>query len=282
MNAPALVLIGGLGLYPIVFSVWISLHRYNLVQPDRFDFIGLDNYRKLLGDPAFWSSIRTTMVIGAAAVAITLVMGLALALLLNVKFWGGGLLRAAVLVPWTIPPIVNALMWKLTYNASFGVLNGTLFDLGIIREYVPWLSRPDLALVAVLTAHVWNNVPIATLPILAGMQAIPAELYEAAEIDGASHTQRFRHITLPYLAAPILVALILETMISFKIFDLIYTLTSGGPANATDVLGWQTYKIAFSGLDFGYGSAWSNMLALIILVVSAGYVAFLYRRQADA
>ena len=282
MNAPALVLVGAFGIYPLVFSFWLSLHQYNLKQPDRFQFVGLGNYLQLLRDPGFSNSLKVTVVVVLSTLVITLFLGLLLALLLNTAFRGRGLLRAAILVPWAIPPIVNAMMWKLAYNSQFGVLNGALNDIGILHKYVAWLSHPALAVTALISAHVWNTVPLAALPLLAGLQAIPGELYEAAQVDGATTLRRFRHITLPYLAGPILVVLLLVTMVSFKVFDLVYTLTFGGPGATTSVLAWQAYKISFSSLDIGYGSAWSNTLALFIGVMSVAYIAFLYRAQPDA
>ncbi len=282
LNAPALAVVGGLVLYPLVYSFWLSLHRDNLAQPDRYRFIGVENYRTLLGDPNFWQSLKITVFFTVVSVVLTVTLGLLAALVLNAGFPGRVVLRSIILIPWAIPPVVNGLMWKLAYNANFGVLDGTLTKLGLIHQYIAWLSTPNLAVSATLVAQVWNFFPIAVIVLLAGLQTVPKELAEAARIDGARAVSQFLHITLPHLAGSLLIVLILETMIGFRIFDVIYVLTFGGPGTATSSLAWQAYTIAFSNLDLGYGNAWAYAIALILGSVAAVYIAVISPRQIDA
>ncbi len=278
LNAPALLAIVALVGYPIGYSLWLSLHRYNLKRPNLFRFIGVENYLAILRSAEFWAALQITLVFTALGVALVVALGILIALLLNEPFPGRGVVRTVVLVPWAIPPVVNGLMWQWIYDAKVGALNGLLVSLHLLPGYRGWLSDPTDALLALVTAHVWNALPLAVILLLAALQTIPAELYDAGRVDGSGSWQLFRHVTLPWLAQPLLVVLILQTMLAIRVFDIIYVLTAGGPGTATTTLVWQTYLTTFDSLDFGLGNAYAYTVSLITLGLALVYFHLLYRR----
>lgn len=278
LNTPALVAIFLLAAYPIVYSAWISLHKYNLKRPRIFQFIGLDNYATILDSPEFWSALWITLQFTVLVVTAVAVLGVLVALLLNLPFRGRGILRTLILLPWAIPPVVNGLMWQWIYDSKIGALNGLLVTLGIIPEYRGWLSDPTSALLALAFADVWNVLPLAVILLLAALQKIPAELYEAAHIDGAGPFQSFRYVTFPWIAQTLLVVLILQTLSAIRVFDVIYVLTAGGPGSATTTLTWKTYLTTFENLDFGLGNAYAYVVSLITFGFALVYFRVLYRR----
>ena len=278
LNAPALIAIFVLAAYPIFYSAWISLHKYNLKRPKVFQFIWLDNYAGILNSPEFWSSLWITLQFTVLVVTLVTILGVCVALLLNLPFRGRGLLRTLILLPWAIPPVVNGLMWQWIYDSKIGALNGILFSLGIIPEYRGWLSDPTSALLALAFADVWNVLPLAVILLLAALQKIPGELYEAARMDGAGPFQLFRHVTFPWLAQTLLVVLILQTLSAIRVFDVIYVLTAGGPGTATTTLTWKTYLTTFENLDFGLGNAYAYIVSLITFGLALIYFRVLYRR----
>ncbi len=278
LNTPALLAILLLVGYPIANSLWISFHKYNLKRPKVFKFVGLDNYGDLIASPEFWSALIVTAQFTVLAVVIVVVVAILIALLLNETFPGRGLLRTLILVPWAIPPVVNGLMWQWIYDAKVGALNGLLVSVGIYDEYQGWLSTPTSALFALVTAHVWNSLPVAVILLLAALQRIPGDLHDAGRVDGCNPWRLFVHVTLPWLAQTLLVVLILQTMLALRVFDVIYVLTSGGPGTATTTLVWQTFITTFDSLDFGHGNAYAYSVSLITLVLALIYFRVLYRR----
>lgn len=278
LNAPALIAIVLLAGYPIVYSAVISLHKYNLKRPKVFTFVGLSNYLQLLGSAEFWSALRVTIEFTVLVVTLVVVLGMIFALLLHRSFPGCGIVRTLILVPWAIPPVVNGLMWQWIYDSKVGALNGLLLSLGLISDYRGWLSEPTSALLALVWADVWNMVPLAVILLLAALQRIPADLYDAGRVDGANKFQLFRYVTFPWLAQPLLVVLILQTMSAIRSFDVIYVLTAGGPGTATTTLTWQTYLTTFDSLDFGLGNAYAYMVTIITLALALIYFQVLYRR----
>jgi len=278
LNSPSLIAILLLVGYPIAYSAWLSLHKYNLKRPRIFDFVGFENYRDILGSPEFWSALWITLEFTALAVAIVITLGVAIALLLTEAFPGRALVRTLILVPWAIPPVVNGLMWQWIYDSKVGALNGLLFSLGLIDEYRGWLSEPIYALLALVSAHVWNMVPLAVILLLGALQRIPGELYDAGRVDGGNALSLFRHVTLPWLAQPLLIVLIIQTMYAIRVFDIVYVLTAGGPGTATTTLTWQTYLVTFESLDFGHGNAYAFTVSLITFAISIVYFRVLYRR----
>jgi len=264
--------------YPIVYSAWVSLHKFNLKRPNVFRFIGLDNYSEILKSPEFWSALWITVQFTVMVVALVAILGVLVALLLNQSFPGRGVLRTLILLPWAIPPVVNGLMWQWIYDSKIGALNGLLTTIGAIREYRGWLSEPLSALLALVSADVWNTLPLAVILLLAALQRIPVELYEAARMDGAGRLQTFRYVTFPWIAQVLLVVLILQTLAAIRAFDIIYVLTGGGPGTATTTLTWQTYLTTFDSLDFGRGNAYAYTVSLITFGFALVYFRILYRR----
>jgi multiple sugar transport system permease protein len=278
LNVPALVAIFFLVAYPIAYSFWLSLQRYNLKRPDLQRFVWFDNYRQLLTDETFLNSVRISCIFSLASVVLIVAISLSLALLLNETFVGRGALRSLLLLPWAIPGVVNGLMWKGVFNARVGALNGALYDLGFIDQYRTWLTDPATALAVAVFANVWNLVPISTIILLAGLSTIPSELYDASRVDRAGALQRFRNITLPWLLHPLLVVLILQTLNAFRTFDTIYILTGGGPGEATNVIALQTVRTVLDFTDFGMGNAYAYVITIITLITSVAYVAILHKR----
>lgn len=278
LNVPALVAIFFLVAYPIAYSFWLSLQRYNLKRPDLQRFVWFDNYRQLLTDETFLNSVRISCIFSLASVVLIVAISLSLALLLNEAFVGRGALRSLLLLPWAIPGVVNGLMWKGVFNARVGALNGALYDLGFIDQYRTWLTDPATALAVAVFANVWNLVPISTIILLAGLSTIPSELYDASRVDRAGALQRFRNITLPWLLHPLLVVLILQTLNAFRTFDTIYILTGGGPGEATNVIALQTVRTVLDFTDFGMGNAYAYVITVITLITSVAYVAILHKR----
>lgn len=280
LNTPATLLLAGMVLYPIVYAFWLSLHSYNLRRPGRFEFIGLDNYASILSSPRFWAVAKTTALFSIGSVVLTLVLGLLLALLLNERWRGRGLLRAVTLLPWAIPPVVNGLIWQWMLDGRHGLLNAALLGLGVIDEYQSWLVDPSSALSALIIVQVWNHVPFVAIVILAALQTIPDELYESARIDGAGVLQRFGYVTLPWLSQAVLIVLITQTMIALRTFDIIYVLTGGGPGDSTTVIAWLTYVTAFTFSDFGRGNAYAYLMAAVTLALSITYLRLLWKKGA--
>jgi len=278
LNAPALIAIVGLVGYPVAYSLWLSLHRYNLKRPNVFRFVGIGNYVEIFGSDEFWAALQVTLVFTALGVVLVVALAILIALLLNEPFPGRGLVRTMVLVPWAIPPVVNGLMWQWIYDAKVGALNGLLVALRVIPTYRGWLSDPTDALLALVMAHVWNAVPLGVILLLAALQTIPAELYDADRVDGSTAWQLFRHVTLPWLAQPLMVVLVLQTMLAIRVFDVIYVLTAGGPGTSTTTLVWQTYVTTFDSLDFGLGNAYAYTISLITLGLALVYFRLLYRQ----
>jgi ABC-type sugar transport system permease subunit len=278
LNAPSIAAIAILVAFPIVDSAWISLHHYNLMRPHVFAFVGLGNFLQILASAEFWAALLVTAEFTSLAVVLVSLLGVGGALLLSSPFPGRAVLRVLILIPWAIPPVVNGLMWQWIYDPKVGVLNGLLKALGVIGHYQGWLSSSSGALLALVSAHVWSMFPLAVILLTGALQRIPGELYDAARIDGSDELGLFRHVTLPWLAQPLLVVLIIETMYALHAFDVIYVLTSGGPGTATTTLTWQTYITTFENLDFGLGDAYAWLISLLTVGLSVIYFRALYHR----
>jgi multiple sugar transport system permease protein len=279
MNGPMILALLLISAIPIVYSFWISVQKYNLRQPNNIHFNGLDNYIAVLSNAEFWTSLRITATFTFGALIFEVITGVALALLLNEKFVGRGILRSVMLLPWAIPGVIAGVMWKWIFNPKFGALNGLLFQLGIIKEYQSWVGfDPNVAMASLIFVQVWNALPFNTIVLLAALQGIPGDLYEAATVDRAGIWSRFRHITLPWLAQPIMIIMILATMGGLRVFDLIYVLTGGGPGDSTRVVTFTAYKKAFDALDFGLANAYAYILTFITLIIGLIYIRILYKR----
>jgi multiple sugar transport system permease protein len=276
MIAPATLVLACVAIFPILAAFGLSLERMMVVFHER-RFIGLANYAFLLRDPRFWSALVNTVYFTAVSVALELALGLAFALLLDARSPARGLLRAAILVPWAIPTVVAARLWGWMFNPNYGLIPHLL----PLRD-VDWLGTPGWAMHAAILVDVWKATPFVALLLLAGLQTIPADLYRAAEIDGASAFRKFRSITLPLLRPTIALCLVFRTLDAFRVFDAVYVLTGGGPANTTETLSIYTYKTLMRSGDFGYGSTLAVVTFLCVLALSLGYLRLLRERRPEA
>jgi multiple sugar transport system permease protein len=270
--APALALTTVLVLIPAMQTAWMSLHDVILFRPRSRPFVGLDNYAKSLADPVFWSSLWNSLIWVIAAVALQFLLGLAAALLLNRRFAWRGIARALVVVPWALPSVIIGLIWTWMLDFNLGLVNAIGTRLGLLAHPVPWLSQPGTAMAAVILAVVWQGFPFFAVTLLAGLQAIPAELYEAASLDGASPFASFRNVTLPGLAGVITTSLLLRMIWVANSLDLILVMTGGGPGTATQTLPLHAFLTAWSGGDYGQGSALAVLLTLLLLGVVVAYL----------
>ena len=265
--APAVLMLCAFTYYPVVGSWWLSLHGTVLSLPSRGEpFVGLENYRQLAASRVFWGSLSTTLVFVLASTALEIVFGLLVALSLRSPLGGRSWVRAGALLPWAVPTVVASQMWRFLLNDRYGPISYYLF-----HGSTP-LADPFGALAAVIAADVWKTTPFAALILLAGLQGIPQEIEEAAEVDGAGPVSRFVHVTLPLLRPAILAAVLFRTIDAFRVFDLVFVMTQGGPADSTDVLQYFGYRRTFAEGLLGSGSAVSVVVFLLTLAVSIAYV----------
>lgn len=263
-------------IYPLFKCVWMSFHKYYLIEVMKTKtapFVGLDNYKYILDDPLFWFSLKNTIIFTVGSVVGTMVIGLGIALLLNQRFRGRNLVAVAILIPWVIPKVAAAIIWKWIYHDQYGILNHLLSSMGLESfSNFGWLINPATALLAVMIVVIWQSYPFVAISLLAGLQTIPKELYEAAAVDGASSWQRFRYVSLPMLRNLIIILLILSTIWDFKVFDQMYVLTEGGPGRSTMILGIYTWKMAFGYLQMGRAGAVSLIMFLILIITTIFYL----------
>lgn len=280
---PALLLLGVLALGPILWAMWLSLQRHMPIF-EISEFVGLRNYLALTGDDRFWAACRTTLYFTGVSVLAELALGLGIALLLDRaleqqvaarRIGGDSWIRAIMLIPWAIPTVVSARMWEWLYQSEYGLLNHLCIATALIREPINWLGDPAWAIHGAILMDIWKTTPFAALLLLAGLQAIPRDLYLAARVDGAGRWAMFRHITLPLLLPVILIVLVFRTMDAFRVFDAVYVLTGGGPGNSTETLSIYAYKTLFQTLQFGYGSVLATVMFLLILLITGCYVLLL-------
>ncbi|ORM78401.1 ABC transporter permease [Pantoea deleyi] len=278
--APMLLVMLLLTAWPLVRTIWLSFTDAALIGSGEAPvWTGLDNYLYALGDPDFRASIWRTLYFTVVSVSIEGVIGVLVALLLNQRFVGRNVLRVLVILPWALPTIVNAMMWRLNFNPDYGSINALLTQLGILDGYRSWLGSPDAALNAVMFADIWKNYPLVTLLVLAALQSIPDDLFEAARLDGASAWRRFRAITFPAIVAPLGVALVLRTIDAFKIFDIIYVMTRGGPVDSTKTLSFFVYQESFSYLRAGSGAAYAILMTLMCALLITIYLLMLWHQR---
>ena len=283
--APMLLVMLLLTAWPLLRTIWLSFTDAALIGSGETPaWIGLENYLYALSDPDFRASIWRTLYFTLVSVTFEGIIGVLVALLLNQKFIGRNVLRVLVILPWALPTIVNAMMWRLNFNPDYGSINALLSQLGIIDGYRSWLGSPEAALNAVMFADIWKIYPLVTLLVLAALQSIPEDLFEAARLDGASAWRRFRAITFPAIVAPLGVALVLRTIDAFKIFDIIYVMTRGGPVDSTKTLSFFVYQESFSYLRAGSGAAYAILMTLMCALLITLYLLMLWhqRRRSSA
>lgn len=275
LAVPAIAVLLALSIYPLIYAIKVSLTAGD----GEAAHWTLANFSRLLSDGMFRTALWHTVLYAFLALTFEFAIGLGLALLLNERIRGRGAFRALLLAPMMIPPVVVGVVWRLLLNPNFGAINGTLKSWGIDTTRLTWTASPKLAFLSVVVVDIWQWTPFIFLVLLAGLQAIPDEPYEAARVDGASWWQSFLHVTLPMLKPAILIALLLRTMDLLRVFDQIFVLTEGGPGFATETVSLYIYRAAFRFADFGYAAAMSFVLLLLTNIVSAIYIRFLTRAE---
>jgi multiple sugar transport system permease protein len=274
--APAIAVLLALSIYPLLFAVKVAFQAGS-GSSARWT---LANFARLWSDDFFLAALGHTLVYALVALTFEFLLGLGLAVLLDRPLRGRSIFRAALLIPMMLPPVVAGVVWRLMLNPDFGAINGTLKGAGLNTDALTWTASPLLALGSVIAVDIWQWTPFMFLVLLAGLQAIPQEPYEAAMIDGASAWQTFRHVTLPLLRPAILIALLLRTMDLLRVFDQIFILTEGGPGFATETVSLYIYRAAFRFFDFGYAAAMSFVLLVLTNIISLTYIRLLQKQEA--
>lgn len=281
MILPSMVIITLLTLVPLLDGLIVSIQSQDLARPNPTRFVGLAHYsRALIEDEDFWSSLGRTLIWTVGSVVGAYCLALSLALLVNIDIQGRKFFRALFLLPWVVPEVSTALLWKWLYGDEFGILNFILKSLGMIDSPVLWLADPALAMPSVIAVQIWKLYPVMFIVLLAALQNVPKELHEAATIDGANSRQRFLYITLPFIRGTSVIITLLASIWSFQNFDIIYLLTGGGPAGATKVLATLMYQKAFWGSEMGYAAAIGLLMLVVLLLISIAYL-FAYKVQKD-
>jgi len=273
MILPGLLLVSVVIFYPVVSGIWLSFHKYNLLRPKAGQpWVGLEQYQELINDPIFWISLKNTFIFGVGNVILPLMLGMIAALALNHINRGRALFRTMLLMPWFMPSVVAGHMWALLLDSRLGVVNDLLVRIGLLDSYHAWFADPNTTMIAVLMVGLWRGFPFFTLLLLAGMQSIPTELYEAASVDGANPWLKYRAITLPLLIPIILVSVTLRTIAVINSPDLFIILTGGGPGRTTHVLSFYAFNTAFSEFNFGYAATISTIMLLIVTIFIVIYM----------
>ncbi len=266
---PTIALIAAVVLYPMISTMWLAFFDESLLRPNEpTEFVGLDNFRRLVTDGDFWKIVLNSIVLTAGAVAGEVIIGMIIALAVNASYRGRGLFRTLNILPWVIPSFVTAFVWIWLLHPQFGPVNAFLQLLHIINEPIAWLSNGTTAMISLVAVFVWKGLPWTFLVLLAGLQTIPEDWYEAAKVDGASPWQMFRHITLPALRYVLVIVLVLRTIWTFNSFDMVYLLTGGGPARATLTLPMRVYTAGFREYDIGMSSAIAAVMVVLVVLLS--------------
>ncbi len=276
---PAMLIILGITLQPVLSTFYLSFFDASLSRITSNVFVGLENYVELLQDDVFWETILRTLYFTMISVGLELVLGLGIAQLIQSHPFGWKFLRVSLIIPWAVPTIVNGTLWRWIYNADYGALNALLVQIGIIHKYIPYLTQPRTAMNLVILADIWHSVPFIALILQAALATLPPELEEAAAVDGANAWKRFFLVRLPLLRSAILVALVIRTVEAFRVFDIIYVITNGGPAFGTVTISYLTYLETFSFGHIGRGAALSFLISAFTLIMALIYIKGLYRPE---
>ncbi|ATU93555.1 ABC transporter permease [Phyllobacterium zundukense] len=275
---PVFVALATVSVYPIINGFWLSFTNTSLAL-QQSDFVGFENYVSMWGDPLFWNAWYHTVYFTLVSTLLETILGLGMALLLYEPFTGRSIVRAAMLVPWAMPTVVTSKMFGWLFDGQHGLINYLLRSVGLISENVNWYGSVDNALGTIIFADVWKTAPFMALLILAGLQTVPKSLIEAAHMDGTNAWQTFWHIRLPLLLPTMLIAGLFRALDAFRVFDLVYVLTGGGPGDSTEVLSTLSYKTMFSTLQFGYGSALSTAMFITEALLALGFGFFIVRQM---
>jgi multiple sugar transport system permease protein len=266
--SPALFLIVAFVIFPLLYSFYLTFHNYDLAIGPPADYVGLDNYQEMLEDTRFWRSWINTFLIIFPAITLQLLLGLAIALLLNRPIKGRAFITSLLIIPAMVSPASAAMVWRMLYGVKYGGINNALMQAGVLDVYFDWFATPALAIMSIVAVEVWHNTSFMMIVLLAGLQAIPQELYEAGEVDGASSWQRFWYITLPLLKFTMIVALLIRMIDLTKIFGLIYLLTFGGPAGSTQTVAFSTYLSGFQDFRISYASTLSYVIVAGVFILT--------------
>jgi len=266
--SPALFLIVAFVIFPLLYSFYLTFQNYDLAIGPPADFVGLENYEEMLGDTRFWRSWVNTFTIIFPAITLQLLLGLGIALLLNRPIRGRAFITSLLIIPAMVSPASAAMVWRMLYGVKYGGINNALMQAGILDVYFDWFASPALAILSIVAVEVWHNTSFMMIVLLAGLQAIPQELYEAGEVDGASPWQKFWYITLPLLKFTMIVALLIRMIDLTKIFGLIYLLTFGGPAGSTQTVAFSTYLSGFQDFRISYASTLSYVIVAGVFILT--------------
>ncbi|UCG94315.1 MAG: sugar ABC transporter permease [Candidatus Aerophobus sp.] len=269
MMLPLLIILAFFSIYPFVSLIQMSFSSFSLEKG--FQFSGLKNFTKFLGDNRAWDSIVKTFIYVFTSVSLEFLFGLGLALTVKGKYRGA--IRTILIIPMLVAPVAVGIIWRLIYDPSFGVLNSLLQRIGIQGR--SWLADPKIAIAAVIVVEVWQFTPFVFLILLAGLESLPSEIYEAAKVDGASPWQTFRYLTLPLLSPIILIALLFRTAECFKSFDKLWVMTAGGPGTATEIITMYIYRVSFRWSQLGYGALLALIMVIFIVIYNSSYMTYL-------
>jgi ABC-type sugar transport system permease subunit len=265
--SPALLIVLGIVIIPIITTLLYTIKDVNPNSIHLGEFMGLHYYISILGSPEFWADLGRTLYFTVFSTLLETAVGLMVALLLNENFAGVKFLRAIIIIPWAIPTVVNASLWKLIFNGQYGVFNAILQKLHIFNTYQSWLGNPGTAMNLIIASDAWKMTPLAVIFFLAALQSVNKSIYEAAMVDGASVVKRFLVITLPYLKPTILIVVVMRTVEKFKAFDIFYIMTRGGPANSTKTLMYDAYLNAFTDLNYSQAATYAFLIAIIVVIM---------------
>jgi multiple sugar transport system permease protein len=270
---PALFMVASVIFFPLVYSLYLSLTNYTLFQTESLRFVSLQNYWKVLNDPVFYQAFVNTLIILLVGVNVEFLLGFGIATLLDGLSFSKlrSFYRASYMLPIMLPPVVVGLQYRFFFDDVYGLINQVLISMGIIKMPIIWLVTPPLPIISILLTEIWENTPVMILILFAGLQALPREPFEAADIDGASYWQKLRYITVPMMKTIILIAYLIRSLDAFRIFDIVQIMTGGGPAHASEVMGTLVCRTAITGFDFAYGSAMSYV-SIIVSVITALYL----------
>lgn len=278
---PALAVVGFVLLYPVLQTIILSFGLNSPTIFNNFTFGGFANYERLFSTPRFMTALGNTILFTAVTVPLELVIGIGLALVLNRTFQGKGIVRMAVLFPWALPTALNALMWRWMFNTEFGLFNSALTDIGLVAERINWLGSIPLAMYAMMFVSIWKTSSFMALLLLAGLQTIPNDIYEAGRVDGTNRWSELRYLTLPLLRPAIMVAVLLRTMDAMRAFELPFNLTDGGPLTSTETLSLYSYRLIFQYVNFNLGSSAIVIQFIIIMAISVFYIVALRQRGGE-
>jgi multiple sugar transport system permease protein len=275
---PAVSLVAVLMYYPMLRTVYLSFFETSMLRPQP-QYVGLEQYRELFASSAFWTILRNSLLWTSLVVIFQAIIGLLTAILLNQNLPAQGFLRALVLLPWVLPGVVAAILWRFMYDPQLGLVNALLISANILHERVPWLAQPSTALAALIVAAVWKGFPFSTLMYLAALQGVDRQLIEAAKLDGANAWQQFRHVTLPAISGIIRLSLLLTTLWTFNYFEMIWVTTRGGPGNSTHIFPTIIYELGFGRFNFGAASAYGVIAMIGLSLFAVFFVREMFSRE---